>query len=475
MIRCLLLLMLPLLAACATVKTRPVGLNSSNAEGVTYFLPKREILLSATRTPLVKEEIEKTIKKIESEISAAALEIAAQKQLQSEAVNQLANPLLSPEGKRKYADQKSFSDFVIPKLEAENKERGINKSRLLNAIAQQVAGTCQFIYDVKLELLAATADTSQRFVANLSHSVLRDDEQKFVVTQGGLLSSADVTATDRAGDILVELAGAVGAFGSGGGVTKLNLSDNAAKPAPVACELTIKNFRYQFNPKDSHSVSQANEALKAGNWPFAIEPENTNSQSGPKQAPTADGVFADKPVIAEKHESARDTQLASAGVDGLVYRTAVPFLLTLWQCNSGSDCQTHVANRAMLQTIATPVQAASFLVPQAGPVSYIPLRSSAFVKTVDNVVFSDGVLTSWAANRPSEVFEVVRLPVRILKALISVPAEIIKLRVDYSNQTQTLTDAYAKQLAAEQNLIDLQQCVRIAEASEQSDPSSCFQ
>ena len=47
------------------------------------------------------------------------------------------------------------------------------------------------------------------------------------------------------------------------------------------------------------------------------------------------------------------------------------------------------------------------------------MRSSAFVKTVNDVAFDNGTIVSWHAVRPSEVAEVVRLPVRILKAVVS--------------------------------------------------------
>lgn len=480
MIRFLILGLLPILAGCATVRTAPVDMNVTNAEGVTYFLPKRDILMTATRTPLVKEEVEKSIKKIEGEIETAKTEIAAQKKLQADAVLRLSNPTISAADQAKYTDQKSFADFVIPKLEADNKAREATKAGLAASLAQHVAGTCQFLYDVKLELQPAAADTSQRFVANLTHSILRDDEQKFVVTQGGLLSSADVTATDRTGDILVEIAGAIGAFGGGpGGVVKAETLDDAQG---VPCELTIKTLRYQFDPSVHASITGLNEVLKGGKWPFAVEESAIAAQFlGPDSRQTFFAAGADPDGSGKATRCLRDPiqnsiryQQLCTPVDGLVYRTAVPAQLILWQCNSQTNCQDSAGSRSNLVKVATPVQSATFLLPQVGPISYVPMRSSAFVKTVDNVVFADGMLTSWTASRPSELLEVVRLPVKLLKSVISVPAEIIKLRVDYSSQTESLSAAYAKQLAAEQQLKKLQECIRQLEASESSDASSCF-
>lgn len=483
MIRLLIFALLPILAGCATVRTAPVEMDVTNAEGVTYFLPKRDILMTATRTPLVKEEVEKSIKKIEGEIETAKTEITAQKKLQADAVLRLSNPAISDTDKAKYTDQKSFADFVIPKLEADNKAREATKAGLAASLAQHVAGTCQYLYDVKLELQPAAADTSQRFVANLTHSILRDDEQKFVVTQGGLLSSADVTATDRTGDILVEIAGAIGAFGGGpvGVIKAASFTEDNAQAVP--CELTIKTLRYQFDPSAPEKIKALNEVLKGGNWPFAVEesgiatpplwPSSQTTFFAAGDDPDGSSGKATRCLKDPIQNSIRYKRLCPP-VDGLVYRTAIPVQLILWQCNGQTACQDSAGLRSNLVKVATPVQSATFLLPQVGPISYVPMRSSAFVKTVDNVVFADGMLTSWTASRPSELLEVVRLPVKLLKSVISVPAEIIKLRVDYSSQTESLSAAYAKQLAAEQQLKKLQECIRQLEASESSDASSCF-
>ncbi len=104
--------------------------------------------------------------------------------------------------------------------------------------------------------------------------------------------------------------------------------------------------------------------------------------------------------------------------------------------------------------------------PQAGPISYIPTNSSAFVKTVDDVTFVDGSIASWAPERPSEVLEIVRLPVKIATAIISVPAQLLSLRVDYSSKAQSLAEQQAAEIAASKSLSTLQKCLSDAQAAE---------
>ena len=51
----------------------------------------------------------------------------------------------------------------------------------------------------------------------------------------------------------------------------------------------------------------------------------------------------------------------------------------------------------------------------------------------------------------------------ILRSVVSVPAELFQLRVNYSNEAANLQDAYARQLQTQQSLVELQTCIREVE------------
>ena len=59
-----------------------------------------------------------------------------------------------------------------------------------------------------------------------------------------------------------------------------------------------------------------------------------------------------------------------------------------------------------------PIETTIAVLPQIGPISCIAMRSSVFVKTVDDFVYDNSLLVSWDASPPSEILEIVRLPVR---------------------------------------------------------------
>jgi hypothetical protein len=120
------------------------------------------------------------------------------------------------------------------------------------------------------------------------------------------------------------------------------------------------------------------------------------------------------------------------------------------------------------------VDAAVVMLPQGGPVTYIPMNSAPFVRTVNDVQFVDGSISSWSAEHPSEALEVVRLPVRILTALISVPAQLLSVQVDVSTRERTLAETQRQQIEQQERLRLLRECIAEAEHNDTSS-LACFE
>ncbi len=68
------------------------------------------------------------------------------------------------------------------------------------------------------------------------------------------------------------------------------------------------------------------------------------------------------------------------------------------------------------------------------PILSIDVNRTLFVEKQMNLEFTGGVLTKVNIVSPSPVLEAVSLPLDVAKALLSAPAEILRLRVDYSSQ-----------------------------------------
>jgi hypothetical protein len=457
-----------LVSGCATVRSAP-RLSNELASGVTYYLPKRDMKITAERKLLKKEEVEKALAAKKGELETANTALKASKASVETLTRRLASPAVvaSVDATASVTEELAIATADVEvgtaKTTAIGAEIKVLEAALL-VVNASATGSCAFQYSAKLEVLAPTADTRLRLTADPFHSPLRDDDTKLAVTQDGLLTSANVVAADRTGDIIVEIASAFAGIGVDAPMDPL-----AAVGAPPAarCDQIPVKFVFRFNPVDEIERKAANDALAAAEFPFRVDaPAMVAAYTFTD--PAKDQII-DRQRVVEKQprDSYRlDQALYHHGKQGaLFYRTALPQTVELRQCQATPTC----ANTEE----SVPIEAALVLLPQAGPISYIPMRSSAFVKTVDDVTFYNGMLASWTASRPSEVLEVVRLPVKILKAVVSVPAEIIKLRIDLSDQQKGLAASQQTQIQAQSRLTVIQACVRAAGA-DQGKQMACF-
>ncbi|WP_394647839.1 hypothetical protein [uncultured Sphingomonas sp.] len=457
-----------LVSGCATVRSSPRG-SGELASGVTYYLPKRDMKLTAERKLLKKEEVEKALAAKKGELETASTALQASKASVEALTKRAATAAIiaSPEAGATVAEDLAIASADVElgtaKTTAVGAEIKILEAALLT-INASTTGSCTFQYSAKLEVLPPTADTRLRLVADPFHSPLRDDDTKLSVTQDGLLTSANVVSADRTGDIIVEIASAVGGLGAGAPADPLAIL--GPPPSPRCDQMPVK-FVYRFNPVDPVEQQAANDALAGADFPFRIDAPAMSEQYT-FDDPSKDTILDRQRIVGKQpgNSYVLDEALRHHGIDGaLFYRTALPQTVVLGQCQTTPTCAK--------QEASVPIDAAVVLLPQAGPLSYIPMRSSAFVKTVDDVVFDNGMLASWTSSRPSEVLEVVRLPVKILKALVSVPAEIIKLRIDLSDQEKGLAASQQAQIAANARLAAIQACMKSAGA-DQEKQMACF-
>ena len=448
------------LYGCATVKTSAPSAGAV-APGVSYYLPRKDMKITVERTVLKLEEAKQKVAattKAAGEAATSAKAAAAKLKQQEVLLSLLAagtDAWKDVEAARATAAaEKTLADGALREANA-----ALTLAKADQARVEANAGAlCLYKYDSKLELLSAVPDHEMRFTATFSHNVLRDDDGKLAVTADGLLTNSNVVATDRSGDIIVELAGAIGGFGGTGAPDRLKFTATSASPD---CAVTAEKFIYQFDPV---AYEATNAKLFRAGFPIQLNLQNMH-QEGPT-------CLAPIPKETDEQRSARLAECASkvigtAGQSGaLFYRSAVPVTVILEQCLVKPDGTFDCTKRR-------PVDAALVLIPQLGPISYIPMRSSAFVKSVDDVTFSNGSISSWNATRPSGALEIVRLPVRVLTALISVPAQILSLRVDLSDQDKALAISQEAQISAQQKLSVLKECIAAAEREEKS-TAACF-
>lgn len=276
-----------------------------------------------------------------------------------------------------------------------------------------------------VELLPMSADPNFGFRATALHSPTRDDTQKLEISPAGLLVSTDFVATDRTGDILVELAGIAGL--AYGGRYQRSLESQKGDCGYVPDQvISIVDFA------DQDQVDKLNADLACM------------------------GVRIQKPG-----DVSRPTELASADQavrGGLYYRRAIEVPLRIEFCPT--ECGE--TGWVLRETKVLPL-------PQAGPISYVRQDAGLFVRTAYKLGFKDGMLVSYDADRPSELLEIARTPLRMVDAAFSSASKIISLRTGQNDAIAKLSAsdlAVLKALARDRATTDdFQKCVAEKQAA----------
>lgn len=79
-------------------------------------------------------------------------------------------------------------------------------------------------------------------------------------------------------------------------------------------------------------------------------------------------------------------------------------------------------------------QAWQTFVPDTTRRYHVSSLAGPFTKTSLTYGFTDGMLTQYTVDRPSEVAAIAGIPVRIANDIMTIPASIVKMRVDYDTQ-----------------------------------------
>lgn len=82
-------------------------------------------------------------------------------------------------------------------------------------------------------------------------------------------------------------------------------------------------------------------------------------------------------------------------------------------------------------------------IPNGAPVYALNLKRSPFVTRKNTIELSNGSISSVVVDKPSEGLAVAQMPVDIARAVISVPAEILQLKIDLLNKEKGVAEGQA--------------------------------
>lgn len=401
------------------------GVPQAVPSGVAYALPKGQVQLTWSRGKPGPADLQKAL---------AAL---------ASAQTTLANDQLA----FAKAQAKDENDPTLPALEAKiaATQTAVNAANS-GLIAAQTA-QASFVETATLTILPVVPDPDPKahFVTNLNHSPLRNDSLNIGVTNG-LLNSATATSADQTPQILLTLANTAITFasiiGTGGALPLGGERAARGEAPPLPCRQD--SWSVIFDPLNRVELDAVISELSARTQNIVLKtyiPEAPPVSIAPPAAPQ---------------------------VNGLVYRAMTARTLTLAPSATPSTV-CPLLNPTAAQSIVA-------VVPDTNTAYVVPARAGAFTTSSFNFAFTNGTLTSYANQQPSEIAAAVGIPLAVANSLMTIPTQILRLRVDYDsaatalvNQRSALsvaqTNALAAAAKAQTELVQAQSSLTQAQAS----------
>lgn len=431
-----------------------------NPDGVAYYLPKNMMKITVDKkavTPAVKamarataDKAEKEKKKREEEQKSAEedyknLKVSldqATKDKNETAIQELKKLVAIAGAKWKaaiLATKNAIRTAAITKASAD----------ALQALPPKV----KFTYDVKVVVLPATIDDRYRLTAMHKSSIFREDEVSIEVDKG-LIKTVNTTATDRTPDIVVTLAKiAIAAFKIAAVDSPVKTSSKGIKEVPPAkpdrwCptpdELNVSDeaFHYEktFDPADKLAVFKINVQLCRLGTEFFLEFSRAKFEYSSNSRKPANVKYEKYPEVKGKYKRLKISPIAGDGVNGILYRVPILYNVNLKRGINGSIKKSYT------------IQTNTVALPNEGPIRVLPFKWASCVTTKYGAVFENGMLVKRTINRPSSLAECLKIPLQILQEIISLPTELIQLKIDYSSKQEELINAQRKIIEANESL-----------------------
>lgn len=432
---------------------------ASNNPGMVYALPKGQIQLVATRKKIDDDDIA-AAQKVATE-AKATLEADKKALAEAEAASKTADALLKSatnakdttaatkeELGKKAALAAAVRTYLTEKAGASQKVAAAAAARATELGG--IKGKWQEV--VEVSALPVVPDASRRFIAHLNHEITRDDKLKITVANG-MLSTGNATSTDQTTAVILSLVQAAAAFTGPGnlGVVKhstLMFAKPFERPseAPTPDKCTAYSLSAVFDPTNFAEVQSALSLLKRKTGAVVVKVDDMYCATSGSKCDIAGTVV---PVVrfADKTSPA-----------GLVYRAPRAVRITVGAASNfdvvndtGCDASGSVPNATTV--VVVPDSHAEFL---------MSARAGAFTKSTFDFAFKDGMPTDLSVEQPSEFLGIASLPIDLAKAILSVPASIIKLRVDYDSQANAEITAQTAAFNAQIARLSAQQALDAA-------------
>lgn len=446
------------LCSCSTVRSLQHA-DDAQGRGTSYYLPMQIARITVERKRVPPKDFMAAKKKEAEELAKTA---SAAAKLKAEEVADLEKTLKELEGtpNATEAKEKVETQLKIAKADLAKLKKAETSAKGVVAIAETEISKGNFgeLMDaITIAIDPSIPDRRHRYLIDLNHNMLSDDDWSIKTTPTGFLSTTDVKSTDKFPEIVVELARLAGSV-SGMLLNTVNESidqgSGDAKPyeikEPFKFERTFDPTAYlgDVNPVVSRgacltqgfsSLVDINKCLLALGVNLqvqvaAIRGGGSLSADDLKKETTA---FQSRNILkSSKKCDDGDTEVPC--VDGLVYRRPQPYAISVMTCLQ-KECSLDIKKQGGWVV----AQSYTASLTNASPLEVMPYPRAAFVTTQNTIEFQEGVPVSVRATRPSEILEGVRIPGRALAGFGEALTQASPINVRYDNRGRDAAQAEA--------------------------------
>jgi hypothetical protein len=336
----------------------------------------------------------------------------------------------------------------------------------------------EYVVSVTIGKTQQVPDPNAALMLEYVPEIASDDVFKLEVGSNGLLSNVKSTSTDQSGAVILKL---------------VELAKEVIKLAPALTMMTSKGQTDDATRTECYNALQKMSVADELNLSDVLRFEAASSSSGTYQNPTVapDEVLSkqvaslnSRALLAMQkrsvHAEPAGSLVSSIRLDGkplspvpgsvaatppavtaerkaysgVVFRTMAPRRLSI-----AVDAEGLSFRHCIIRNIAAYQNSATVMIADPAHTFVADTSRAILVSKKVDLIVSDGVLTGIEVDKKSELLQIVSLPVEILKAIASIPGEVLSVKVKQLTDENKLTTAQADLLKAQIELIKQKQAL----------------
>jgi hypothetical protein len=112
---------------------------------------------------------------------------------------------------------------------------------------------------------------------------------------------------------------------------------------------------------------------------------------------------------------------------GVCYRPVIPYQVTIQPGGVATSGSAFELPDGFEEVV---------LLPNRSPIVCLPIDRTPFVESEFRATFEEGLLTSVHSDKPSEILGFLEIPIRVAKAIVGIPGELLQFRVTHYDRVQ---------------------------------------